>query len=790
MGKIKSQQNNMNLNFIDEFDLEKVKMLYCMSNEELLLCTNYKDYSQEDNNKYVNNIKSSLKKLILNDSNKINRIYQKKNCNRIYCCEYGLQYFSNNILHFILPNNTVEYDIKNSQPSIMLYLFKKHNLPHSELSKYVENRDSLLSRAGLKKTDITKLMNQDKTKLDNKPDWLKLLIEEYNSNKPILMGLEDDKLNRSYKEDKKKSSKNFISSMCCSIYYYYECEILLKAVNNYKCIIPKYDGFLSDENINIDDLNKLSCDYGVFWDKKIASSPIQSKTYDPEILNNLLYPALVYPTHFETVLKLAELIKTEINKSLVFSNNKWFGYNGKLWVEYKSPLYNISKFINCELDKSLKLRLDEIKNDKDFDTLKEEVKKTWTGCRKMLDTSSYKNGLIENFKTLLIDNDFILKLDKTPEKFVFNNGIYDIRNKTFTLGINKEDLISKTLPFDYEPNINQDNRKWILDQLLKICNMNHKHLEYYLSVISFCLLGVPEMQQEIYCLIGQGASNGKTIALEALMNIFKIYITKGETKLFESDCNKKHKFLEDYIIGTTRLVIHNEMDDKKEVDSKMFKEIADGESIKNEIMFGTSDDYKINAKPVILGNYTLKFDKMDKGVERRYKHLQFNTKFYDDDELEEEDSHKLKFFKDKKFKNKLIEKKNEFIDIIIEYGFKYLQKESLPKIPDDFKHAQEEALCANNEFKEWFDSLDILEGDDYECSSIKLLNMYNIYATDNTLDKINKNRTLVDKLKPLGYKYNKDKMIDKKKGVFIGFKLISELEEDDKNKLIIDSDSD
>jgi ribosome-binding ATPase YchF (GTP1/OBG family) len=78
MGKIKSQQNNMNLNFIDEFDLEKVKMLYCMSNQELLLCTNYKDYSQEDNNKYVNNIKSSLKKLILNDSNKINRIYQKK----------------------------------------------------------------------------------------------------------------------------------------------------------------------------------------------------------------------------------------------------------------------------------------------------------------------------------------------------------------------------------------------------------------------------------------------------------------------------------------------------------------------------------------------------------------------------------------------------------------------------------------------------------------------------------------------------------------------------------------
>ena len=40
--------------------------------------------------------------------------------------------------------------------------------------------------------------------------------------------------------------------MCCSIYYYYECEILLKAVNNYKCIIPKYDGFLNENHTFLD----------------------------------------------------------------------------------------------------------------------------------------------------------------------------------------------------------------------------------------------------------------------------------------------------------------------------------------------------------------------------------------------------------------------------------------------------------------------------------------------------------------------------------------------------------
>jgi len=74
------------------------------------------------------------------------------------------------------------------------------------------------------------------------------------------------------------------------------------------------------------------------------------------------------------------------------------------------------------------------------------------------------------------------------------------------------------------------------------------------------------LEQEIYCLIGQSASNGKTIALEALMEIFSIYITKGDTKIFESDFTKKHKYLVDYYNTTNRIIICNEFDDKKELD--------------------------------------------------------------------------------------------------------------------------------------------------------------------------------------------------------------------------------
>ena len=61
-----------------------------------------------------------------------------------------------------------------------------------------------------------------------------------------------------------------------------------------------------------------------------------------------------------------------------------------------------------------------------------------------------------------------------------------LKNKNFRKDILKEEYITKTLPYDYDPEINKENRDWILKELLKICNMNQKHLEYYLSIIAYC----------------------------------------------------------------------------------------------------------------------------------------------------------------------------------------------------------------------------------------------------------------------------------------------------------------
>lgn len=768
-----NNNNNMNQIFYDEFDITKVKILLCLDDEMLLKYTNHSDYTEEENKKYLSNLRYTLKNLLLNENNKVERTYQKKGCNRIYCKGFGIQYFSNNILHFILPENSCEYDIKNCMPSILLYLYKKHDLPHENLQYYCDKRDFILKTFKIDKKQINKFMNQDNYKIQN-IDWLDKLILEVNNNKAQLFSLENDKISKEYQEEKKKSN-NFLSSMCCSIVFYYENKILQECISRYKCIVPKYDGFLTDQDINIEDLNKISAEYNIKWDKKYAETPINETTYDEDKLEEILYNDYkIVPGHLNTSMDLANKIYKELSKELVYCEEKWYGYRNKLWTIYKNPNYLIKTFITEHLKlywkfkvKEKDLILDEEKGEEKWEKIEDAYKK----CFKTLDKLSFMSSLIKDLEVLLLDDTFIDKLDKQPYKLVFKNGIYDIKTKTFR-EIEKHDYISKTMKINYSNNINKENREWILGQLLKICNMNQKHLEYYLSILGFCLLGVPEKQQEIYCLVGQRASNGKTILLEALMNIFDIYLGKCDSKVFESDCNKKHKYLTAFINNTYRIIICNEFDDKKKIDSKLYKEIADGLTLDNEVMFGTTTCKKITGKAFIISNYTLKFDKEDEGMARRYKQQSFYSRFNEPYEIDNEDPENLQFYKDKNFLNKLVDKKYELIDIIIEYAYNYIQKEALPPIPKEFETEQNDVLGMNNEFKTWFSDLDLDINEANMCPAIDLFNKFNDYAIDNGFEKLDKQRNLVDKMKAIHkYKYDRLKMVDGKRGVFIGFSI-------------------
>lgn len=487
--------------------------------------------------------------------------------------------------------------------------------------------------------------------------------------------------------------------------------------------------------------------------------------------------------NIENTYELAEKFYPIFFKEIKFCNNEWIVLNKStnLWTKTKKPNIYFTKKLRLGLDnfkKDLQIELEKSQKINDEELIACYKKKLDIHNKNYLtiDHTGWVNRFKDNLCEFVKDDTFESKLDNNPYQIVFKNGIYDIRTKKFKNKIYPSNFLSKTLDFDYEEKIDEIKVDFIHKEILKICNMNKKCKDYYLSILAYALCGDPSKYEDIYCLIGQSASNGKSKLIEALMEILPIYVGKSNVKVFESTFDKKHKFIMDFT--NYRLLYLNEFDEKKQIDSQMFKEIADGEAISNEVMFGTTENIKLKAKAFITSNYTPKFDKQDKGVERRYRHLQFNSVFG-----EEEDIENLKFKKNRNFKEEIINRRTELIHILLTYAHN-VYTEGLPKYPKEYEEEKKSILGMNNEFGEWFEyanNIYFVKMKDKYASSHLLRNEYNKYALENNLDPIHKNREFVDKMKQQGFKYDRQKYISDRKGAIVGM-YIKEEEEESKPK--------
>ena len=768
--------NNMTITITEKINLQKVLYLYSLNEEELFkFCKKNKDI------KYYNSTINTIADYIINGNDTNDKVYVKNNCNRYYC-NNSLQLLQTDIRNFIYPNNTYDYDIKNCSASIMLHLSKINNLDHKHIEYYVNNRDNIIEKYNTTKEELKEMVNK-LSNIDNPYKTNKIeiddFINEFNFNKKILIDIYKNILpNKKYNE-----KTNPISSKYCEVFYYFESEIVQKVMNKYKehVICYMFDGFNTNKQLDLNEINEITKDYGIDWINK----PIETKfnydkviTYD-DIKNKLekhIYKNFTLYDVSDTY-GLCEKYYKYISRTIKYCNDLWYILDSKsnLWkcVKEVQPYFLRILRIGLKNGKDiiknkLIIATQEENTDKIKEINEELEKQNKNFCN--MDKASFCNQFKKNITEFITDNTFSNLLDCNMYYFAFQNGIYNIKNKTFRTGIYPSDYLTQTLDFDYDENIDDKNIKYIHAEITKICNMNEICKDYYLSILAYALCGDPSKYEDMYCLIGQAASNGKSKLIEALMEIFPIYVGKSNVKVLESNFDKKHKYILDF--AKYRLLYLNEFDEKKTIDSQMFKEIADGDKISNEVMFGTTDNLKLKAKPFITSNYTPKFDKQDKGVERRYKHLQFNSVFGDEEDIEN-----LKFKKNRNFKEDIINCRNELVYILLFYAHNvYIN--GLPAYPKEYQEEKEIILDMNNDFNNWFEyaktEKQIITDKEYSCSSHLLLNEYNKYAYENNLEKLDKNKHLIDKMKQLGYKYDRQKMINKKRGAIIGFCIVED----------------
>jgi len=108
-------------------------------------------------------------------------------------------------------------------------------------------------------------------------------------------------------------------------------------------------------------------------------------------------------------------------------------------------------------------------------------------------------------------------------------------------------------------------------------------------------------------------------------DVMPCYVSKIERKTFEIGYSKSHKHLQKF--KKNRIVYVEELSDKK-LNIELLKEIGDGKSIENEVMYGTDETINIMGKLFCISQLTPHFES-DGGMDNRFKQAQFDSQFKD-----------------------------------------------------------------------------------------------------------------------------------------------------------------
>jgi len=404
------------------------------------------------------------------------------------------------------------------------------------------------------------------------------------------------------------------------------------------------------------------------------------------------------------IYKCCQVIALTLRKKLILCKEKWWVLDDdtQLWCQKKEPSYyivsEIRKYIDYSQNKnSKKIMVTEgLEKDRLIAIQKEYLK-----FYEKINQSSYTSTCKQYLQAHLVDNHFDEKLDKNFGFMSFKNGVMDLKTGVFRKGIQWDDYITETIPYDYNPP-NPIKTGFLKCCLKQILNNNDEHLEYFLQILGFTFLGTPHLEKSLYFMIdgteNSKGDNGKTFYFDILTTLMPNYVYKSRGTILEDGNTKVHKQLA--MTKGKRLVWTDEFSRTKKMNAELMKELADGKTTENEVLFGTSEKIFILFKMFVLSNFMIKIDAEQTAVYNRYKQISFGSHFDRSGHLKESIPGQLKFIADPTLADKI---KNEYYDevfgLIIEYAQKYNGNIQIPeKFIGDAKVAQEK----NDEFGMWF----------------------------------------------------------------------------------------
>jgi len=398
-----------------------------------------------------------------------------------------------------------------------------------------------------------------------------------------------------------------------------------------------------------------------------------------------------------------ELNKDEYIIAQVKDKYNWFGfdeYNKLIDYGNKAP----SKLINTvstDIRRYLELNLKNIKppiNNNNNDEYKKNLiiyeKKTeqYSKLWKSIGTSKRVKGIIEYLPAKYVKPDILKMIDDNIKLISYKNKVFDLDINDFR-DIRRTDYIIKNVGYDYNPNIDNSQIEYINKLLLSIFNTTEM-IDYYMSITGMALFS--NKFESFYCLTGSGG-NGKSLLSTLLNKAIGDYMQVAEPSFMTTNYSSPTNPTLAKSKGIRYLLIAEPTEDAKgscELNIAFLKAITGGEAVTSRDLYQSTLTFKPQFTPFLQCNEKPTIKKMDGGLKRRIKVVNFENKFVDNPNPNNKNE-RLRDYDIKDNINKDNELARHFLHILIQYAIKH-KKDGAIKIPSVCNEATIQYIEENN----------------------------------------------------------------------------------------------
>ena len=436
------------------------------------------------------------------------------------------------------------------------------------------------------------------------------------------------------------------------------------------------------------------------------------KIIEDEKLNKLVFDVLNCPSDRN----YAKIVYFLYPDKYIYDVNTWYEFKNHRWVK---KIGENTKFLEKSIDEIINLLNKCVEYYKDDKKTSSHIKKQIEKIGNDNTTHNITNFILKKFSYACSNIDinpeegtFQKKMDKNPYLLGFTNGVYDFKKLEFRDGT-PDDFISLTVGYAYVDK--HTDKLNDIKKFFKDIQPEKEQREYLLTFLGSCLLGT--QKDEIYTIFTGGTRNGKTTCMDLLSLILgnDYYETISSTFLTRPSPESGKPVPEILNLEFKRVVCTSENDANNSLNTGLIKGYTGGDQTGGRQLHSKEIiRFKPQFKLISLFNDIPNVDKLDAGFWSKCKVVNFPTTFV------KNPKNKNELPIDKDLKEKLVEWKQDFMLLLIEYCKKYIKyglifPKSVEKQTEKYKNSVD---CYENFIN------DCIEKDNSDAISWKDLRFY------------------------------------------------------------------